>query len=92
MRRLIGPALLLASILLAYQSYVNAQPSAEIEAMARGAACQPAAICGAKGGQVQEIQTSSFGHRYRFGVQGGAKWVACKRAWIVGGAWSCEVS
>jgi hypothetical protein len=89
MKRILGYVLLIVSGLIAYQSYLNAQPSPEVEAMAKGTACASAEGCEVKGDRPNVIQTSVVARRYQFLTSGGPVVVSCDREYLWFGEWSC---
>ncbi len=75
---------------IAYQSYQNAQPSPQIEAMARSSACAGADGCEVKGERPNVIQTSVMSRRFQFATSSGDMVVTCEREYIWLGEWSCS--
>ncbi len=90
MKRIFGYVLLIVSGFIAYQSYLNAQPSPEVEAMAKGRACTGAEDCEVKGDRPNVIQTSVVARRYQFLTSGGPVVVSCDREFLWFGDWTCQ--
>ena len=77
---------------IALQSYKNAQPSPQIEAMARSTACAGTYGCEVKGERPNVIQTSVMSRRFQFATSSGDMVVTCKREYVWLGEWSCSAS
>jgi hypothetical protein len=90
MKRIFGYLLLIISGFIAFQSYQNAQPSPEIEAMSKAKACTDAEGCEIKGDRPHVLQTSITARRYQWETSGGSMVVTCEREYLWFGDWSCS--
>ena len=92
MKRILGYLLLIVSGFIAIQSYQNAQPSPEVESMARNQACVGADGCEVKGERPNVIQTNIVARRYQWATSNGPVVVSCERQYLWFGDWSCSGS
>ncbi|MEZ4385269.1 MAG: hypothetical protein R3A79_28330 [Nannocystaceae bacterium] len=89
MKRIFGYLLLIISGFIAFQSYQNAQPSPEIEAMSKAQACT-AEGCEINGDRPHVLQTSITARRYQWETSAGSMVVTCEREYLWFGNWSCS--
>lgn len=89
MRRILGYLLLIISGFIAYQSYLNAQPDAITEGMAREAACAGKEGCKLSGDLPNVMKTDVTSRTYQWATSAGPVVVTCKREYVWFGEWSC---
>jgi hypothetical protein len=89
MKKWIGWVLLAISLYVTYEGWRNSQPGPETEALSRAQACKGQEGCTLAAERPAEIRTDFFGRRYTWGTSAGEVEVACARAYVFQGGWSC---
>lgn len=95
MRQFIWYSIFLASLVIAYQSYTNAQNFRETQGEARNAVCevlkQPLDACELAGNaEPSGHQTGVTGRTYQFTAKKGGTYLSeCKREYVFFGMWKC---
>lgn len=95
MRQFFWYFIFIASLVIAYQSYVNAQNFRETQGEARNAVCavlgQALDVCELPGNaEPNGHQTGITGRTYMFTAKKGGTYLAeCKREYVFFGTWKC---
>jgi len=89
MKKWVGWVLLALSLYVTYEGWRNSQPQPATEELSKAEACKGRDGCKVEGERPAEIRTDFFGRRYTWKTSGGMVAVACSRAYVFQGAWSC---
>ncbi len=89
MKKWVGWVLLALSLYATYEGWRNSQRMQAVEDQSKAAACEGREGCKVEVEHPSEIRTNFFGHEYTWKTSSGAVTVACKRAWVLQGAWGC---
>ncbi|MCX4246491.1 hypothetical protein [Paraliomyxa miuraensis] len=92
MKKWVGWVLLAVSLWVTYQGWQNSQAEPRTEDMSKPVACQGREGCTVDADRPQELRTDFLGRSYTWKTSGGPVKVACARAYVFAGEWTCTAA
>lgn len=89
MKKWVGWVLLALSLYATYEGWRNSQPTPQTEDLSKLEACKGREGCKLEAERPTGIRTDFFGRAYTWKTSAGPVEVACARAFVFQGAWSC---